>query len=237
MDTQTQAQLYLADQRGCTQTDVFRSFHLFNFGSYTAESREPVGSLWALNDNSLKAGHDVTRSVDEQTDVIILPIVGGLEYKSSVGSGFLNVGQVQFFSLTKGMTYEISNPYETELINYLEIWLTNSGNAGSPMNSQTQFDLQTTNTLLPLFSTPTRAEHNQPNKGFIGRYAGRAEDVYQVTNPENGVVVYILSGAFEVQNRLLHQGDGLALTTVLARDVTFEALSNDAVLLLLESSG
>ena len=227
MDTITQAQLYLADQRGCSQTDFFRSFHLFNFGTYVAEGRQPMGRLRVLNDTSLAAGHSVTMSVDEPTDVVILPLVGGLAYKSQLNNGFLEVGQVQLFPLTDGMTYAISNPYETELINYLEIWLANPGSNANPNQRVTHVDLSVGNTLVPVFSQPDC-------RGFMGRYAGRAEGVYGLSNAGNGIFVYVLSGIFEVQNRLLHERDGLALTAVRAGEVEFEALSNDAVLLLLE---
>ena len=124
MDTSTQAQLYLSDQRGCSQTDFFRSYHVFNFGPYTAEAREPFGTLRVLNDNTLAAGHSVTMRVEQPTDVLILPLLGGLEYKSESGNGFLETGQAQLFSLSSGMDYTINNPYRTESINYLEIWLT-----------------------------------------------------------------------------------------------------------------
>jgi len=47
------------------------------------------------------------------------------------------------------------------------------------------------------------------------------------------VYVFVIEGAFEVQNRLLHARDGLSLSS--ATEVEFEALSNDAMLLILET--
>ena len=238
MDTQTQAQIYLADQRGCSQVAYLRSMHCFNFGQYVAEGRQPFGTLQLLNDDMLKPGHGVTMAMDANTEVIILPLVGGLEYKSSVGDGFLEAGQVQRFSLTNGMSYEIINPYETEFINYLVIWLVNSSAHFTPGLAQIPFDLQIKNKLLPLFD-PTNATTNGPAfRGFIGRYDGRAEDVYELhpsADPSSrGVFVFILSGAFEVQNRLLHERDGLALMAIQDTIVDFEALSNEALLLVLD---
>ncbi|WP_020606163.1 hypothetical protein [Spirosoma spitsbergense] len=235
MDTSTQAQLYLSDQRGCSQTDFFRSYHVFNFGSYVAEARNPFGTLRVLNDNTLAAGHGITMQVEQHTDVLILPLLGGLEYESTRGNGFLETGQAQLFSLRSGMDYGINNPYETESINYLEIWFTNSLPAFTPGIDQTHFDLTVANKLLPLFSiSHTGSVSPQPGQSFIGRYAGRAEDRYHLKEPRNGVFVFVLRGVFEVQNRLLHQRDGLSLTNIQSGAVDFEALSNDAVLLLLD---
>jgi hypothetical protein len=229
MDTQTEAQIYLSDQRGCSQADYFQSFHNFNFGPYFDESRTPFGALQLLNDTTLKPERSIGMRVEENTEVSIIPIVGGLEYKSDVANGFLEPGQVQTFSLTSGMNYEISNPYETELINYIEIWLiTNNFGNVTPKSVQTSFDLQTPNTLLPLFSKTSSAY------GFIGKFDGRQDSVYQLNNSANGVFVFVLSGAFEVQNRLLHERDGLAMSHIQDNLVDFEALSNEALIMLLE---
>ncbi|MVM33658.1 pirin [Spirosoma sp. HMF4905] len=235
MDNHTQAQLYLSDQRGCSQIDYFRSFHDFNFGSYVSEHREPFGALKLLNDDTLKAGYSISMHVEETTTVILLPIVGGLEYQSSVGTGFLEAGQTQILSLSAGMSYQISNPYETELINFIQIWLTDQSSAFTPASQQTSFNLTDKNKLLPFFSINSTANTNHgQSTGFIGTYAGREEDVYQLRKAENGIFVFILSGAFEIQNRLLHERDGLALSAIQHGEVDFEALSNDAILLLLE---
>ncbi|QMW05279.1 pirin family protein [Spirosoma foliorum] len=235
MDNQTQAQLYLADQRGCSQIEYFRSFHGFNFGSYVSEHRTPFGALKLLNDDTLKAGSTISMQVEENTTVMLLPVAGGLEFKSSLEAGFLEAGQVQILSLAAGMSYEVSNPYETELINFIQIWLTDQSNELAPASHQTNFDLTNKNQLLPLvaINTDDQANHCQ-HIGFIGSYTGREEAVYQTRKAENGVFVFVLNGAFEVQNRLLHERDGLALSSIRNGEVDFEALSNEALLLLLE---
>jgi len=137
--TQTQAQLYLADQRGCSQVDYFRSFHSFNFGPYFDESRKPFGALTVLNDDTLIAGRSIRMKVETNTTVLIIPIVGGLEYKSPVGNGFLEAGQTQILLLTNGMDYEISNPYETELINFIQVWLVDNQNDFNTKSSAIDF--------------------------------------------------------------------------------------------------
>ncbi|WP_165699302.1 pirin family protein [Hymenobacter jejuensis] len=43
---------------------------------------------------------------------------------------------------------------------------------------------------------------------------------------------FVVAGAFEVEGRLLHERDGLALWDV--QEVELEALSNDALVLVLE---
>ncbi|GAB4043602.1 pirin family protein [Spirosoma jeollabukense] len=232
MDTQLQAQLYLADQRGCSQRDYFRSYHSFSFGQYADEHKMPFGALQVVNDDTLTAGNRIRMQVESDTDVVILPIVGGLEYKSSLGDGFLEAGQVQIFSLANGMSYEIINPYETELINFVQIWLTNNSSDFTPGLGQTSFDLSNKNNLLSAFSVNENALRS---RGFIGKFDGRNDGIYPLENPETtGVFVFVLSGVFEVQDRLLHERDGLSLTNGQEPVIEFEALSNDALVLLME---
>ena len=225
---QTTAQIYLADQRGCSQMDWFRSFHTFNFGSYFHENKKPFGALQLLNDDTLAAGKSLKMSIESHTDVIILPLVGGFEYKSSIGQqGFLETGQTLILSLEKDNTYEIVNPYETELINFLQIWIKH--NDISPFihkNETITFNLENKNTILPVHTPLSK------NAFFIGQYGGREEDEYILKNFSNSVFVFVVEGAFEVANRLLETRDGMALSHI--ETVEFEALSHDAILLLLE---
>jgi redox-sensitive bicupin YhaK (pirin superfamily) len=61
---------------------------------------------------------------------------------------------------------------------------------------------------------------------------GRQEAIYHKKNPKTGVFIFVIQGELEVQYRLMHEGDGLALWEV--DEVEFEALSNNAILLILE---
>ena len=233
---QTEAQLYLADQRGCSETPLLRSFHTFNFGTYRAQSREPFGALHLLNDDTLRPGASLSLRVQNPTDLLLLPVVGGLEYGYALADGFLEPGQVGVFSLTAGMEYTVSNPYETEFIQLLQLGLTRPTGDFFPAFTTIPFDLTRKNTLLSLFDTETG--HASGRRVFIGRYDGRQDGALFVSNraegPRNGVFVFVLNGVFEVANRLLHAKDGLALPEV-AGTVVFEALSNDAILLAVET--
>lgn len=237
MITQTEGQIYLASQRGCSQLSWFRSFHTFNFGLYKDLGREPFGNLQVFNDDTLAAGKSFKMQLEENTEVILLPVVGAVEYKNSLGeTGIVEAGQMQIFSAASGMEYEIINPYETELVNFIQIFLTNNGDFFIPKIQEINIDLENRNQLFPLFSQDQSGlTAHQETFGYIGKYSGRSEDVYQLKNPENGIFVFIIEGAFEVQNRLMEARDGLSLRNL--DELDFEALSNDAIILILEVSG
>ena len=250
MNTQTQAQIYVADQRGCSQTDSHCSYHTFNFGRYSEESRKSFGALHLLNDETLRAGTSLTMSVEQAMLVVLLPVVGGLEYKSELNTesvaddrqtgDFLEPGQAGLLSLTAGMSYTINNPYESETIQFIQLWLVPKPDAFSAGFYRTNFDLSCKNILLPLFG-PTDAEmdKNMGSSGFIGKYDGRQEGVFPVKHLDGSMqltelFVFVLKGAFEVANRLLHEKDGLSLQYRRDTILAFEALSNEAILLLIK---
>jgi hypothetical protein len=68
--------------------------------------------------------------------------------------------------------------------------------------------------------------------GKIGKFSGRTDTSYMPQNPANTCFVFVIEGAFEVQNRLVYSKDGILLPE--AGEVEFEALSNDGILLIFE---
>ena len=235
MNTQRHAQIYLADQRGFTETGSLRSYQTFRFGGYQPDGREPFGPLCLLNDDTLRVGASQTMRVETATVVGLMPLVGGLEYTAGGPPAFLEPGQAQTLRLPGGTTYTVSNPYETKTINFLQFWLTDAPGTISLGVGQTAFDLNQKNALLPLFELRESEANDADIRGFIGRYDGRRDDTYTVRNGEfNGIFVFVLTGVFEVANRLLHERDGLAIRYGQADVLEFESLSNDAILILIE---
>jgi quercetin 2,3-dioxygenase len=225
--TQNEAKIFLSAQRGKTELSWFRSFHSFNFGNFQDPNKEHIGKLRVFNDNTLAAGCGMKMQVEKPTEVLILPLVGGIEFKNSAGyHDFLEAGKVKVFSAETGMEYEVLNPYESELINYLEIWVEKE-NAISSSTISADIDIEKRNELLPFFSSV-----QQNAFGYFGKYDGREEGVFRVKNTGNCLYVFVIEGAFEVDNKLMEARDGLAIYN--ADEIEFEALSNDAMLLIFE---
>jgi quercetin 2,3-dioxygenase len=225
--TQNEAKIFLSAQRGKTELPWFRSFHAFNFGTFQDPNKEHIGKLRVFNDNTLAAGKGMKMQVEKPTEVLILPLVGGIEFKNSAGyHDFLEAGKVQVFSAETGMEYEVLNPYDNELINYLEIWIEKE----NPLNTLTisvDIDIKKRNELLAVFSSV-----QQDSFGYFGKYNGREEGIYQVKNAGNYLYIFVIEGAFEVDNKLMEARDGLAIWS--AEEIEFEALSNDAMFLIFE---
>lgn len=225
----TQAQIYLQNQRGKFQTKEFRSFYTLNFGDYNAENREPFGNILTWNDETLlpQCRHSII--VEEPTRIILLPLVGAIEIDEGKKVKYVDSGESLSLLVTPDNGFEITNPYPDKVINYLQIRVL-ANDQFAEEKTLIAFDLNRNNQLLPILN-----DIPDQTKLLIGKYDGREEGVYYSKNPSGNVFVFIIEGAFEVQNRLLERRDGLSLKG--AVEVEFEALSNEAILLIMESAG
>lgn len=221
-----EATIYLAGRRGCSQTDIYRSDHTLSFENYIREGRGTFGNLQSLNDDTLGAGG--TRMLTARADSIVwlIPLVGAFQYETATGvQGSVEPGQTHRLGLSTGSQLSITNSYEDERINFLHLWLIPEPMTRTLEVQEYTIDLNQQNTLIPLGDlTPDL---------HIGQYQGRAEGIYIPRDSNKGTFAFVIHGAFEIENRLLEPRDAIALWNT--SEVTFEALSNNAIVLFIDS--
>ncbi|GAB2840183.1 pirin family protein [Ferruginibacter profundus] len=223
--------IHLSDNRGHFESEWMRSLVTFNFGNYKNENRQPFGTLQVFNEDTLAAGKSINMLVEENTEVLIIPLTGTILFKEQSGNETcINPGQVQLFAAANQSRYEIINPYEKEaLVNFLQIWLYKKETVFIPKMQLCHFDLSQTNQLHTII---TAADLNLQAFSYIGKYDGRKKGAYSLQNKNSGIYCFVIEGAFEIEDRLLHAKDGLAIWNT--AEIDFEALSNGAILLLFE---
>lgn len=215
---QTEGVIFLSDKRPVFQTLDFRSYQTTPF-LVEETGNQGVTDLLKVCDNTLAAGKTQSIQTDIPCAVLLLPLVGGVELTTTQGSKFIEAGEFGYIFLLPGEQLSIENPYETELVNYLELWF--SSTKSSIQNSWGKFDLENPkNTLNPLLTTC-----------WIGKYDGRQDNTLVLSELTTNCFVFIINGVFEVQNRLLEPRDSLLLTDLV--EVEFEALANDSILLII----
>ncbi|MCF0054029.1 hypothetical protein LXM25_28405 [Dyadobacter sp. LJ53] len=225
----TEAQIYLQSRRGHFQAEGYRAFYTFNFEHYEAENREPSGTLLALNDETLLPQFSRKVNVNEPFQIVLLPLVGAIEIDEGKGDVlYVDSGESLCVTVMPGDNFVMTNPYPYQSVNYLQIRLL-ADNPPIQKKAVNAFDLNNKNTLIPILDFV-----GSSGKQVIGKYEGRQDGLYICKNPANSIFIFIIEGAFEVQNRLLEKRDGLSLRNV--SEVEFEALSNDAIILILESA-
>lgn len=239
MIKQVPGKIYLADQRGVLETSQFRRQSTFSFGAFQQAHKEPFGRLYGLNEETLAGGHEVEFAVAEDAYVVLLPITGAVAFSTGGGQGTVEVEELLTLPVPAGTRLQLRNPFADELISFLHVWV----RATAPLTPATPavglkavFDEQLLeNQLSELVGAHSQSQPTiAPNLPFslsLGRFMGRHETVYRVA-PGNSLFAFIIAGAFELEGRLLHEKDGVALWDV--TELELEALSNHALVLVVE---
>ncbi|MBS1563224.1 MAG: pirin family protein [Bacteroidetes bacterium] len=246
MVPQSNGKMFLADERGLNEMEWFRSYNTFNFGRYQHEHKTPFGALYVLNEDVLAEGCSMTMEVEEDTYIILIPVVGAVAWKTIHNEGGIaEAGQAQRLFSGKGTRFTITNPYEDTPVRYVQLWIKKQSGAQGVAHRSFSFSLEDANKnlLVEAFSDADGltdgVSFDGPAcsfKGFLAKFDGRAEAVHRLSAPHHGLFAFVLQGAFECQYRLLHAGDGLALWEIPDAEVEMEALSPDAIMLLIELS-
>lgn len=227
---QQQAKIFLSEERGVTQLDWFRSFTTFNFGNYQKQHKTPVNRLYVLNDDTLAGGKSMNLEVKENSLLLLLPVVGAVEYRDSTGNaGIPDAGCLQAVLLPAGNSYTITNPYANELVNFLQLWISVEHSITEPLFQKFSFDLDEHRNHFVSSAIETEVVFH------ISKLSGRQKAAVIFSNDTAAAFAFVIEGAFELEERLLHARDGLALWNTQQAEI--EALSNDAIIFMLEIKG
>jgi quercetin 2,3-dioxygenase len=231
---ETPGKIFLSDQRGLTQTPQHCRYSTFNCGDFNQEHRTPFGSLYGLHEEWLTGQHGLDLPVAQASYLLLLPVTGALECGDPDGNiTTVEVEEVLVCELPAHSSATIRNPYESDVIHFIQIWIKAGKPAATASTRVLPFHFASPDTSLAEIISPGSAHegHQLPFSLSIGRFAGRQEAVYTLKSKASRFFAYVLAGAFECEGRLLHQNDGLALWDTEA--VELEALSNNALVLIL----
>jgi len=233
MKKESKTKIFLAEDRGLNETSWFRRYSTFNFENYFSEHKRPPGNVYVLNDDTIDGGRSIPVSVQERSYVVFLPTVGVISYSDRSGySSLVAAGQALIVLHDAGSEFRITNPFREELVNYLQIWIRADDSDGIKAFLSTYKNVnENLNELIPLF-WDAKKTFSPFYSIYIGKFSGRGEAVYNKKYESTEIFTYVLQGVFEVQQRLLHARDGLALWN--AERVEMEALADDAIILVLE---
>jgi quercetin 2,3-dioxygenase len=212
---EAEAIIHLAEKRECFQTESFRSY----LTDYQNDMK--------FSDNTLAPQGSYNFLANEKCTLFLLPLVGTIEIIGQSSNRLINAGELGYYSLNKNENIFIHNPYENELVNYIEIHLKSNYGADSE-DFLAAFDLtKAPNSLIQI------AKKERSCEVFIGKFEGRKEGLLSVNESEK-VFVFVINGVFEVEDRLLETRTGLTLWNT--QYIEFEALAVDNIILFLKHS-
>ncbi|GAB3016994.1 hypothetical protein GCM10027051_22050 [Niabella terrae] len=154
---------------------------------------------------------------------ILLPVVGTLQVQIGAEEIEIPCGEILIFNGARPIT--ITNPYESCLVNYLVIEIQASYQQGEGF-SRYAFNLGLTqNEMTDLF-------HSQDLRVSIGKFEMRREATYKLCSQNNRCFCFVIQGSFEIEGRLLHDRDSLAIWDT--DQLELESLGGSSILFLLE---
>lgn len=228
------AKIYLSEHRGVENSPGFRCHHLFTGDTRLNEYKTALGDLCRFDDVLLAGGKDWLRDAGESAYVVLLPLSGSIECVIGASApGIVAAGQIQVFSIHENESYRVSNPSAEKVVNYLELFLAKKPDMPDMVPAPADADLNKFMNVLLQVAAVGSGSGDQWRLS-IGKFSGRGETIYQRKYPGKGLFMFVIDGLFEVEGRLLHARDGLALWDTAEAEV--EARSNEALLLVVESS-
>lgn len=209
--------VHRAATRGHAVSDGIDSWRTFSFADYYNPRRMHFGALRMLNDDTLAAGEGYALRMQDNTEIVLLPLEGRLRYEDDLGQKtVLMPGQLQAISAGAGIAFELRNDSADHPLRLLRIGIL-PGRLNLPPRSQTvSFAPSERNLPRPVVAPEGAAPHG------IGRLRRRvrlhtlsltagAEALYPVQHIADGVYVFVLSGNVSVEGERLSSRDGMGV--------------------------
>ncbi|MES2797809.1 MAG: hypothetical protein V4683_17710 [Bacteroidota bacterium] len=155
---------------------------------------------------------------------IILPIIGGVELlNQEVKFAFIGTDEIGFMAKIDNL--DIFNPFKSETIHIIFLKLENNFRK-IPQSNKRKIVFKPEAMASFFYSKFLNL------KLSIGQFNARQESKLLNLKKKNIELIYNISGAFEVDNKLLETNDAVLLTDI--EDFEFEALTNQSILLVIE---
>lgn len=227
--------IHRADSRGQTDHGWLKSRHTFSFASYHNPEREQFGVLRVLNDDIVEGGQGFGTHDHDNMEIISIPLQGSLAHKDSIGrSEIIRTGDVQIMSAGTGIRHSEFNPSPTELVNFLQVWITPKTMDIEPRYEQKTFDPALFLNRLQEVVSPLEREEavwiNQDAHLFIGHFDAGNGVTYELQLESNGLYLFVLDGDVEVAGETLGRRDAIGLKEF--DEVTIKATTDAQVLLI-----
>ncbi|WP_207531758.1 hypothetical protein [Desertivirga arenae] len=218
--------ILIAGNRRTVETNSGIFIHTFDC---TGEKDEVNSSseLAFFSEEMLNSDANLEVELNESCWVLLLPVTGDLGLVQETTEVNIGPEEIIMMCLEKGQTYSIRNKNK-HLIHYLHVRIRAQEPTHFPPSAR-RFNFSTP-VASPLVQLNEDA--SAPFKLSIGSFAGRQEVDYDLQSSSSLLFTHVLAGAFEFEGRLLEVGDGLSLWD--CETVEVEALSNNAVLIILE---
>lgn len=226
--------LHKASERGHANHGWLNAWHSFSFAGFYNAQKVQFGALRVLNDDTISGGYGFPMHPHENMEIVTIPLQGALEHKDSTGRHeMIRTNDVQIMSAGKGIMHSEMNPGK-ETTNLLQIWVFPKQQNIEPRYQQkTYLPQQRENTIQTVVAPDANDSAlwiNQDAWFSLGKLDKGLAQTYQVKKEGNGVYVFVIEGAVQINGQQLGKRDALGVWDT--SQFTVEAVSSAELLLI-----
>lgn len=204
--------VHLAKDRGFADHGWLKAAHSFSFAGYYNPAKIHFGMLRVLNDDIIAPAMGFGTHGHDNMEIVTIPLRGSLAHKDSLGSeGLISPGEVQIMSAGSGIQHSEFNGSENEEVNLLQIWVFPKERNINPRYDQKRFNPELANNRFQILVSADKTEDsmwiNQDAVFALGNFQSRSGFKYSIKHPGNGVYIFVIEGAIELDDTPLKRRD------------------------------
>ncbi len=216
--------MHKADTRGVADHGWLNSRHTFSFADYHDPERMRFGLLRVINDDVVQPAMGFDTHPHENMEIISIPLVGALRHKDSMGNiQEITAGEVQIMSAGTGITHSEYNGSESEVVNFLQIWVLPEKGGIEPRYDQKLFSADDRQGQFQNIVSPDQNDDgvwiNQQAWFWLGDFKAGQSDTYTIKKSGNGAYFFVIEGAVAVAGEQLGRRDGMGVEDATTVDV------------------
>ncbi|MBX2843436.1 MAG: pirin family protein [Flammeovirgaceae bacterium] len=226
--------IHKAATRGHANHGWLDSHHTFSFANYYDPERVHFGALRVLNDDIVDGGMGFGKHPHDNMEIISIPLSGDLEHKDSMGNTtVIKENDVQVMSAGTGLFHSEYNRNKESKVNFLQIWVFPKERNIKPKYDQKTYD---PNDRINKFqkvvspNDPNAVWINQDAHFSLGNFEAGQKADYKISNPENGVYLFLLNGKIKINGENLDIRDGMGIWET--AQIEIEILEQSEILLM-----
>ena len=227
--------IHRSETRGLAEHGWLKSRHTFSFANYYEPKRMNFGVLRVLNDDIVQPGMGFGTHPHDNMEIVSIPLSGELAHKDSTGTKeVIKTGDIQIMSAGTGVTHSEFNNSESELVNFLQIWVFPKKKNINPGYAQKTYkDEVSLNKILNLIS-PEKGNNtlwiNQDAYFSIANIEKEKSVKYDIHKKENGLYVFVIDGEIKIDGDTLSKRDAIGLEDI--SNIEINALQNSELLFI-----